>query len=68
MNIVVLDGFTLNPGDLSWEELNELGNVTIHDRTSSDELISRSINADILITNKTILNQDVSARVRINAI
>ena len=58
MNIVVLDGFTLNPGDLSWEELNELGNVTIHDRTSSDELISRSINAEILITNKTILNRE----------
>ena len=58
MNIVVLDGYTLNPGDLSWEELNELGNVTIYDRTSADDLIERSINAEILITNKTVLDHE----------
>lgn len=58
MNIVVLDGYTLNPGDLSWDELDELGNVTIYDRTKASDLIERSINADILITNKTILDRD----------
>ncbi len=58
MNIVVLDGYTLNPGDLVWDELNELGNATIYDRTSKDEIINRSVNAEILITNKTILDGD----------
>lgn len=58
MNIVVLDGYTLNPGDLSWDELDELGNVTIYDRTKASDLIERSINADILITNKTILDRN----------
>jgi len=47
MNIVVLDGYTLNPGDLVWDELNELGNATIYDRTSKDEIINRSVNAEI---------------------
>jgi len=59
MNIVVLDGYTLNPGDLTWDELNELGDVIIYDRTSSVELIERSINAEILITNKTNLDRDI---------
>jgi len=59
MNIVVLDGYTLNPGDLSWDELNDLGNVTIYDRTNKDMVINRSANAEILITNKTILDRDI---------
>ena len=59
MNIVVLDGYTLNPGDLSWDELNDLGDVTIYDRTSKDEIIGRSVNAEILITNKTILDGNI---------
>lgn len=59
MNIVVLDGYTLNPGDLSWRELEALGEVTIYDRTSKDEILERSINAEILITNKTPLDREL---------
>ncbi|MBE0451200.1 MAG: D-2-hydroxyacid dehydrogenase [Clostridia bacterium] len=52
MKIVVLDGFALNPGDLSWSSLEELGDVTVHDRTSRDEVIERAKEADIILINK----------------
>ena len=55
MNLVVLDGFTLNPGDLSWEELQALGPCAIYDRTQPDELLRRAAAADLLLTNKTEL-------------
>ncbi len=55
MRIVVLDGYTLNPGDLSWDRLKELGEVTIYDRTPEQEIIKRTQGADILLTNKTPL-------------
>ena len=57
-NIVILDAFTSNPGDLSWEELAELGNLTIYDRTSPEEVVTRCKNADIVITNKTVITAD----------
>ena len=50
MNVVILDGFTLNPGDLSWEELQSLGPCTIYDRTSPAEVASRAADADISVT------------------
>ena len=56
MKIVVLDGHTLNPGDLSWQGLEALGDCTVHDRTDSDQTVRRSAGADILLTNKTILS------------
>ncbi len=55
MNIIILDGFTLNPGDLNWEELQSLGPCTIYDRTSPAEVVARAADADILLTNKTEL-------------
>ena len=55
MNIVVLDGFTLNPGDLSWEELEALAPSTIYHRTPPAETARRAADADILLTNKTEL-------------
>jgi glycerate dehydrogenase len=55
MKIVVLDGYTLNPGDLSWEPLRALGTCTIHDRTPKEEILSRAAGAEILLTNKTLL-------------
>lgn len=51
--IVVLDGYTLNPGDNSWSELESLGALTVHPRTASDKLLERAMHADILLTNKT---------------
>ncbi len=58
MKIVVLDGYTLNPGDLSWEELGELGELTVYDRTTREELETRALDADIIMTNKTVLDKD----------
>lgn len=57
MKIVVLDGFTLNPGDLSWEDMASLGTFECYDRTSREELIDRAKDAEILITNKTPINR-----------
>lgn len=58
MKIVVLDGFTLSPtGDVSWEELRRLGEVTVYDRTAPDEVMARAENAEVLITNKTVLGE-----------
>jgi glycerate dehydrogenase len=59
MNIVVLDGFTLNPGDLDWQELQSLGPCVIYDRTPPDKLLHRAAAADILLTNKTELTAAV---------
>ena len=58
MKIVVLDGFTLNPGDLSWDKLFNLGEVVLHDRTPADKIKERSLDADVLITNKTPLTEE----------
>ena len=62
MKIVILDGYTENPGDLSWNGLEALGDVTVYDRTpftgGNQEIIRRAKGAGILITNKTPLNRD----------
>lgn len=55
--IAVLDGYTLNPGDLSWEQLKTLGHVNIYDHTPDEELIPRAIDADIVVVNKLVLGQ-----------
>lgn len=55
MKIVVLDGYCLNPGDLSWNEFSLLGNVAVYERTSPSELLSRANGAEVLITNKTLI-------------
>ena len=57
MNIVILDGYTLNPGDLSWEGLKELGSLTVYDRTSPDELVLRCSEADVILTNKAPISR-----------
>ena len=55
MNICVLDGYTLNPGDLSWDGLRQLGDCEIHDRTPLAEIVNRARNAEIVLTNKARL-------------
>jgi glycerate dehydrogenase len=62
MNIVVLDGHTMNPGDLSWENLKQLGNCTIHERTSPNEVLSRLTEADAALTNKVPLSREALAQ------
>jgi glycerate dehydrogenase len=59
MKIVVLDGYTLNPGDLSWDGLRMLGDLTVYDRTPREQIIERSGEADIILTNKTVLDKTV---------
>ncbi|MCX6214216.1 D-2-hydroxyacid dehydrogenase [Spirosoma sp.] len=56
MKIVVLDGYTLNPGDLSWEGVEKLAEVTVYDRTPTDKIVERAQDADIIFTNKTPLD------------
>lgn len=56
MNIVVLDGFTMNPGDLSWSELEKLGTLKVYDRTSPEQLMERVADAEAVLTNKTVIN------------
>lgn len=57
--IVVLDGYTLNPGDLSWEALNKLGEVTVYDRTKPEDVVERIGDADVILTNKTLITREV---------
>ena len=62
MKIVVLDGYGLNPDDLSWEEMRALGELTVYDRTAPAELLERSAGAEVLITNKTVITaEDMAA-------
>lgn len=56
MKIVVLDGFTMNPGDLSWGELDKLGTLKVYDRTSPEQLLERTADAEVVLTNKTVIN------------
>ncbi len=59
MKIVILDGYTTNPGDLSWDGIAELGELTIYDRTPASEILIRAEGAEIVITNKTMLTKDI---------
>lgn len=58
MKIVVLDGYAANPGDLSWEGLEALGQCVVYPRTSANELLERAADAEILLTNKVIINKE----------
>ena len=58
MKIVVLDGYGLNPGDLTWSGLEALGELKVYDRTAPEELLERSKDADALITNKTVIAKE----------
>ncbi len=62
MQIVVLDGYTLNPGDLSWSALEAVGPCMVYDRTLGEELVSRAAEADIVLTNKIEISREVVAR------
>ena len=55
MKLVVLDGYALNPGDLSWDALRSMVDVVVHERTPPDQIVARAQDADILLTNKTPL-------------
>lgn len=58
MKIVILDGFTANPGDLSWEPLKAFGELTVYERTAPADIIQRCEAADIVLTNKVVLSAE----------
>lgn len=57
MNIIILDGYALNPGDLSYDCLRQYGNLTIYERTAPEQLIERAIDADVVLTNKVAFGE-----------
>jgi len=59
MKIVVLDSYTLNPGDLNWDQLKALAICEFHDRTAADQILPRARGAQIVLTNKTPLNRQI---------
>ena len=62
MKIVVLDGYAANPGDLSWDELKAMGECTIYDRTSPEQVLERAAGAEVLLTNKVAVTaEDMAA-------
>lgn len=59
MKLVILDGYTVNPGDLSWEKLEELGEIQVFDRTPPELIVERSKDAEIILTNKCVFSKEV---------
>ncbi len=59
MKIVNLDGFTTNPGDLSWENIKQLGEYTVYDRTNKEQIIERAKGAEVLVINKTVIDRNL---------
>ena len=64
MKIAVLDGYTTNPGDLSWARFERLGSVDVYEYTAPDEVLSRCAGHEIIISNKTVLGRDMLAAMR----
>ncbi|HTN06391.1 D-2-hydroxyacid dehydrogenase [Agriterribacter sp.] len=59
MNIVILDGYSINPGDLNWSSIEAFGNLTVYDRSAPDEVLKRSAGAEIVLVNKSKISGDV---------
>ena len=59
MRIVVLDGYTLNPGDLTWDELEKLGKCAIYDRTAPEQRLERAHDAEVVLLNKVVLDREL---------
>ncbi len=57
MKIVILDGYTVNPGDLSWDPVGEMGELTVYDRSAPGELIDRALGADVILVNKVRIGE-----------
>lgn len=62
MKIVILDGYSANPGDLSWEGLEAMGEVTVYDRTKAEETVVRAAEAEIVLTNKVVISREIIAQ------
>ncbi len=62
MKIVILDGYAENPGDLSWEGFEAFGELTVYNLTLPEDVVGRIGNAEIIITNKTLLDETIFAQ------
>lgn len=62
MKTVILDGYTAAPGDLSWQGLEELGELTVYDRTKPEETVARAADAEIVLTNKVIISREIISK------
>ncbi len=62
MNITILDGYSVNPGDLSWDEIASEGYLTVYERTAPTEVIERAKDSEIVLTNKVVLNMEILAQ------
>lgn len=60
--IVVLDGYTLNPGDLSWSGFEAIGSISVHERTLPTEVIQRAKDCEVILTNKTLVTREMMAQ------
>jgi len=58
MKIIVLDGYTGNPGDISWAPIEAVGALTVYDRSSPDEIVTRAAGADVVLTNKAVVGRE----------
>ena len=58
MKIVILDAFTSNPGDLSWDAIEEFGELTVYERTTSEQVVERCSGSEVVLTNKVVLNAE----------
>ena len=59
MKITILDGYALNPGDMSWKDFEESGDLTVYERTAKDETLQRIGDAEIILTNKTVISSEI---------
>jgi len=64
MKLVVLDGYAMNPGDMSWDILGAFGEITVYDRTTKDQTVNRIQDADAVFTNKTPLSREILMKAR----
>ncbi|MDA8042123.1 MAG: hypothetical protein MPJ22_06885, partial [Pirellulales bacterium] len=61
MNVVILDGYTTNPGDCSWDSIAKFGSLDVYERSVVSEIQQRAVNADVVLTNKTPLSAEIIA-------
>lgn len=59
MNITILDAYSVNPGDLSWKDLESMGNLTVYERTMPSEVYERAKDSEVILTNKVVLDGDM---------
>ena len=66
MNVVILDGYTTNPGDCSWDSIAKFGSLDVYERSAVSEIQQRAVNADVVLTNKTPLSAEIIANLPTN--